>query len=153
MHYITGGSQKWEETLKWNLAKNGCSCGNHDNRTSAKTFSELPPLPGIHANRQRLQFWLFACDWWCSPSSSNVNQVWTFTPLSIFTKYDRDGLADQLLGRRPEVEEQRQDRQDSIKFWAAQKPDLHPGTVERLQAVAPGSGAPASPPHPHPTPL
>lgn len=57
--------------------------------------------------------------------------------------------SDQLLGWRPEVEEQRQDRQDGIKFWAAQKPDLHPGTVERLQAEeAPGSGAPAPPP-PH----
>lgn len=31
-------------------------------------------------------------------------------------KYDRDGLADQLLGRRAEVEEQGQGRQDSIKF-------------------------------------
>lgn len=108
--------------------------------------------PGIHANRQLLQFWLFVCDLCCSPSSSNVTQAWTFTLLSIFTKYDRDGpwpaVGTKAWGRGAEAGQTGQyrvlscseTRSASWHGWAA------PGCSAGLRCAC-------IPPTPTPTPL
>lgn len=55
--------------------------------------------------------------------------------------------SDQLLRQRREAgQTDGQTDEDGVEFRAAEKPDLLPGMVERLWALALGSGVPEPPP-------